>query len=105
MIYLHRKIKNSKRSLKYRVGSGNVEAVREGQYDVIILPIGSRLIKDLKAVHGFVERKQTTIYKAVSSPNKTKAEKREDIIKSAKKVTRSRKKSKTSSKSSSPDKK
>ena len=103
MIYLQKKVTNSKASTKYRVAHGNVHAVRNGQYDVVCLPMGSRLINALKAVHGFVERKEKAIYKAVSSPIESKAEKKEKIITSAKKVTR-KKKSK-SSRSLSVDKK
>ena len=100
MIYLQKRIINSRSNSKYRVPKGSVECTRQGIYDVISLPIGSPLIRQLKIVHGFVERKEAQAYNAVMDVRKQKEDVQKKIVSSSKKVTRVKKTTKKAKKKS-----
>ena len=100
MIYLQKSLKGSKSKSKYRVSCGSVDSHKEGEFDVVCVPQGSRLERQLKLVHGFVERKESASYNAVADVRKSKTRAQKNIVQSAKKVTRVRKTAKKAKKES-----
>ena len=97
MIYLYRRI-SSNCNLKYRTRSGSIQAYKQGSYHVIEIDKGSPLIRQLKAIHGFTERKETRTYNAIKDIEKDSQEVKRSIVNSAKKVEKTTVKKKTTRK-------
>lgn len=85
MIHLYKRI-SSNCNPKYRTRSGSVQAYKEGSYHVVELEQGSPLVRQLKAIHGFVERKETQTYNAIKDVKKESQKVKRSIVNSAKKV-------------------
>lgn len=85
MIYLYKKVPNN-RNTNYRLRSCSVNASKDGIYHVIELEQGSPLIRQLKIIYGFTERKERETYIAIRDVKKDSQKVKRSIINSAKKV-------------------
>ena len=97
MTYLYKKVPNN-RTTTYRLKSCSLNAVKDGIYHVLELEEGSPLIRQLKVLYGFSERKERQTYNAIKDINKSRQEVKRSIVDSAEKVEKVKPKKKRTTK-------